>query len=554
MELSESDCRKLRELAKHENVGLCDKYVYLIDKEWFSSFTDFLHNFCFVVPGILNNDELFQKISNKEDVLYKKDFDIANEKYWDVIKTIFKPTQTIKRQITLLPCSDKPYVIVYHYKFVLNYENETYNKNVDIRWTFNIILRAFCERRNLDFNQYSFFSDKGTIINGNFSISDIIRDYKGDFYIRTVDFAKKNSNNNASISKSSSQKSLLVLSPDKEKRSRKRNVSNAASFSPFPVGLKNNSNLCYLNSALQILIRIPMLVELFLSPKFEKNINKVSHSRDGGGISYAFIDLINSFSNGSRSQSRDPSKIFREIRKLYPQFRDDEQHDSQEIMMALLDGLHEDLKRTSSFKDDIQASSSKVKYDSKSSSVIMDIFQGNLINTITCLKCKKSSHTYDPYVFLSLPIPQSREHTIDIMDCIRTFSQEDKLDNSNMYYCEHCKTMVQIVKKLDIHSTPQVLLIQLMRFSTSKISKEVIYPNVLHIDFHTDKGQLPMDYQLIGTVLHSGGMGFGHYVSVVLDQPTNNWYMYDDTLVRNVNQRNAHNGSAYIIAYQRKNN
>lgn len=109
---------------------------------------------------------------------------------------------------------------------------------------------------------------------------------------------------------------------------------------------------------------------------------------------------------------------FREaITQFSPQFKGSEQHDSQEFLNFLLDGLHEDCnlikKRPSQPPEspeeearferlpDWKASAvAWEKYLERNSSVVVSLFQGQYRSRLTCLTC----HTVSFIFFLSLSI------------------------------------------------------------------------------------------------------------------------------------------------------
>jgi ubiquitin carboxyl-terminal hydrolase 4/11/15 len=100
------------------------------------------------------------------------------------------------------------------------------------------------------------------------------------------------------------------------------------------------------------------------------------------------------------------------------------QQDAQEFLSILLDSLHEDLNRITSKpyieleeqtenENDFEASARWWDcYKKREDSIIIDLFHGQFKSKITCLDCKKTSITYDPFIFLGLPIPNKKEQTI----------------------------------------------------------------------------------------------------------------------------------------------
>lgn len=78
-------------------------------------------------------------------------------------------------------------------------------------------------------------------------------------------------------------------------------------------------------------------------------------------------------------------------------------------------------------------------------------------------------------MYISLPIPQSQgeneedsRYDIDLMDCIREFTKEEVLDNTEMFFCENCKEKVKCSKRIDIWKMPNILVIHFKRFRYNK--------------------------------------------------------------------------------------
>ena len=85
----------------------------------------------------------------------------------------------------------------------------------------------------------------------------------------------------------------------------------------------------------------------------------------------------------------------------------------------LLDGLHEDLNRVkdkpllpvleSNGTDDIRASKeSWINHLKRNQSIIVDLMHGLYKSTLQCPDCLKISVTFEPYMNITLPIPEIR--------------------------------------------------------------------------------------------------------------------------------------------------
>ena len=88
------------------------------------------------------------------------------------------------------------------------------------------------------------------------------------------------------------------------------------------------------------------------------------------------------------------------------------QHDAQELLAHLLDGLHEDLNQggcvgntaVGNGSDEMQAARAWRSHVKRNKSIIVDLFHGQLRSAVRCNSCGHASRTYDPFMYLSLPL------------------------------------------------------------------------------------------------------------------------------------------------------
>lgn len=50
----------------------------------------------------------------------------------------------------------------------------------------------------------------------------------------------------------------------------------------------------------------------------------------------------------------------------------------------------------------------------RNNSIIVDIFHGLLKSTLNCLVCKEISIKFDPFCYLSVPLPSKKERLIEV--------------------------------------------------------------------------------------------------------------------------------------------
>ncbi|KAH9699388.1 ubiquitin carboxyl-terminal hydrolase 8 [Citrus sinensis] len=181
-------------------------------------------------------------------------------------------------------------------------------------------------------------------------------------------------------------------------------------------GLQNLGNTCFMNSALQCLVHTPKLVDYFLGDYF-REINHDNPLGMDGEIALAFGDLLRKlWAPGAAPVS--PRTFKSKLARFAPQFSGFNQHDSQELLAFLLDGLHEDLNRVkckpyAEAKDGDGRSDEDIADEywqnhlARNDSIIVDLCQGQYKSTLVCPVCKKVSVTFDPFMYLSLPLPST---------------------------------------------------------------------------------------------------------------------------------------------------
>ncbi|XP_017277518.1 ubiquitin carboxyl-terminal hydrolase 32 isoform X3 [Kryptolebias marmoratus] len=189
-------------------------------------------------------------------------------------------------------------------------------------------------------------------------------------------------------------------------------------------GLSNLGNTCFMNSSIQCVSNTKPLSDYFLSGRHLYELNRTNPIGMRGHMAKCYGDLVMELWSGTQ-KSVAPLKLRWTIAKYAPRFNGFQQQDSQELLAFLLDGLHEDLNRVhekpyvelkdSDGRPDCEvASEAWENHLRRNRSIVVDLFHGQLKSQVKCKTCGHISARFDPFNFLSLPLPMDSSMHLEI--------------------------------------------------------------------------------------------------------------------------------------------
>lgn len=336
------------------------------------------------------------------------------------------------------------------------------------------------------------------------------------------------------------------------------------------IGLSNQGATCYMNSLLQTLFMTPE----FLSRLYQWKWDPSKHNSKKDCIPYQLQLMF------AKLHKREYSVV--DTTGLTTSFQWDireslQQHDVQEFCRVLFDAIEESVKGTEQEK------------------MITELYEGQYVDYVKCLKCGTESTREDKFLDLSLAVRSHNQQYNDSLEkALNNFVKPDHLCGDNKYFCETCGEKTDAYKGMKFSRLPYILALQLKRFDLDyntlqrkKINDRVTFPTILdmakaveqedednddqiehissmsnieceheslsegHSESSRENNEVNMSsvdkdsssegvlnngsfYELFSIMIHSGSALGGHYYAYIRCFENNKWYHFNDSQVKEI--------------------
>ena len=358
----------------------------------------------------------------------------------------------------------------------------------------------------------------------------------------------------------------------------------------FPtIGLNNIGSTCYMNATLQCLLHINELVNYLTSissTDLSELIKKNSHVSSNGQISQSFIKLCKEIydeskakiSNNCHSRHRKyysynlPDSIyptdFKNIIGTYnPQFRRFEANDSKDLILYILQSMHEELniynnniKITSINYDQSNVELSYNVFDNiynkNNFSIISKLFYGTYIFRVRCKGCTKEIYNFQKFEMISFDMSKYKGRYFNVIEGFKDNNKSEELNGDNKIYCRKCHKAENAEILTTIFEPPHYLIINIdygnnKKYQPSKINFDEKIDISQYINNYNGNNKNKFEYRIVAVCTHLGYSGSsGHYIAFCKDTNNDKWHEFNDSYCSQTYFSSINKGSPYLLIYE----
>lgn len=340
-------------------------------------------------------------------------------------------------------------------------------------------------------------------------------------------------------------------------------------------GLGNLGNTCFINACMQILSHTYELND-FLNEDIKDRGKKYKTKLKNNFESALLLEWDNLRQLlWSENCIVAPNKFIKTIQKLAKLkgidiFTGYAQNDLPEFLLFLIDSFHTSICRevNMSIAGEVENDTDKMakqcfemvrKMYSKEYSELWNLFYGIHVSQIISLETGEVlSCNPEPYFMIDLSIPSTTTSPVCLQDCFDLYVEGEILDGENAWMNDKTGKKENVKKKISYWSLPNVLVIDLKRFSAvNHRNKNQILVDFPLTNFDLSKYVVGYKketyvYDLYGICNHSGGVQGGHYTAFIKNA-NGKWYHFNDTRVDEIkDESQLITPKAYCLFYRKK--
>lgn len=332
-------------------------------------------------------------------------------------------------------------------------------------------------------------------------------------------------------------------------------------------GLANLGNTCFINSILQVILRIPELNDLLNDKSYRNRINNDINSLlliEWDSLREEMLTGIHDIISPNRFLI-----VVQHIAKIknIDVFSGYYQNDVQEFLLFIIDCFHLALKKNikitirgvSQTQQDELAIKCYTKIQQmyeNDYSEIFDMFHGIHVSQIFDENDNLISSNPETFYSIDLPLPLLNDNkNPSLEECFDLYTSIEILQGDDMYFDERINQKIIAKKNILFWSLPKILIIDIKRFSARIMKLQQLLDFPLD-NFNLSKYVIGYNsseyvYDLFGICNHSGGVSGGHYTSFVRDN--DDWYLCNDTQVTKVDDSSKIiTTKAYCLFYKKR--
>ena len=345
----------------------------------------------------------------------------------------------------------------------------------------------------------------------------------------------------------------------------------------FPyVGLRNVGLTCYMNSTLQCLLHIPELNNFFLNvyPNQKDNFDSINKAAETGGklskgYSNLIVLVISKNTENRSSKYVTPNCFHNIIGNLNPQFSAYDANDSKDLLLFLIQSMHEELNYFGKKKLKVVPPCDQ-KIPQKALDFFLEVnnelnlsifsylFYGIFESETQCLDCKTKFYNFQYFQILSFPLYKYKSKSkFNLYQGFKDFIKTEKMRGDNQCFCQNCQRLTDSDVNTKIYSTPPYLIINLDYGKNKKYNPdEINFGKSLDLTGFTDEVCTKKSYQLVSISSHMGRSGVsGHYIAYCRNPFQSDdddiWYEFNDSSVSKVRFEDKNCHSPYFLIFRR---